>query len=62
MQHRGAWAGYGVRTLARAPCGARRTERSNGPQAVAGVIVLSCFGLLFSTAISAAERLLLAWR
>jgi ABC-type nitrate/sulfonate/bicarbonate transport system permease component len=29
---------------------------------LAGVIVLSCFGLLFSAAISLAERLLLAWR
>lgn len=35
---------------------------AQGDRLLAGVIVLSCFGLLFSAAISLAERLLLAWR
>jgi NitT/TauT family transport system permease protein len=35
---------------------------AQGDRLLAGVIVLSCFGLLFSAAISFAERVLLAWR
>lgn len=35
---------------------------AQGDRLLAGVIVLSCFGLLFSAAISFAERRLLAWR
>ena len=35
---------------------------AQGDRLLAGVVVLSCFGLMFSAAVSLAERWLLAWR